>query len=113
MKAMCLRNNDTFDFIMINDVAEHIQKERYGCFFKMLKKVSKPGTIVYFHTPTPEAQLIDEDQFLEKELPHHYLIMGMSLSGFELVTLEHDMDTECESKISPSALRQIRNASVQ
>lgn len=76
----------------------------------MLKKVSKPGTIVYFHTPTPEAQLIDEDQYLENVLPHHYLIMGMSLSGFELVTLEHDMDTECKSKISPSALRQIRNA---
>ena len=28
-----LRSDDVFDFIMINDVAEHIQKERYGCFF--------------------------------------------------------------------------------
>lgn len=31
--AFNLQNDDVFDFIMINDVAENIQKERYGCFF--------------------------------------------------------------------------------
>jgi hypothetical protein len=37
----------TFDFVMLNDVAEHIQKERYGCFFQNLNSVTHEGSIVY------------------------------------------------------------------
>lgn len=43
----------TFDFIMINDVMEHLQKNRYGCFFEKLKSVTHKGSVVYMHTPTP------------------------------------------------------------
>eukprot|EP00591_Stephanopyxis_turris_P008237 CAMPEP_0195507566 /NCGR_PEP_ID=MMETSP0794_2-20130614/986_1 /TAXON_ID=515487 /ORGANISM="Stephanopyxis turris, Strain CCMP 815" /LENGTH=328 /DNA_ID=CAMNT_0040634295 /DNA_START=108 /DNA_END=1094 /DNA_ORIENTATION=+ len=85
----------TFDFVMLNDVMEHLQQKRYGCFFNKLKTVTHEGSIVYMHTPTPEAQLHDKDQFYENVLPHHLLISGMANAGFELVTFEHDMDTEC------------------
>jgi cyclopropane fatty-acyl-phospholipid synthase-like methyltransferase len=88
----------TFDFVMLNDVAEHIQKERYGCFFQNLNRLTHKGSIVYMHTPTPETQLADSGQYVENVLPHHYLVMGMALAGFELVTLEHDMDTVCKSR---------------
>jgi hypothetical protein len=83
---------------MLNDVAEHIQKERYGCFFQKLKEVTHEGSLVYMHTPTPQAQLTDEGQFVENVLPHHYLVTGMALAGFELVTFEHDVDTVCSEK---------------
>jgi 2-polyprenyl-3-methyl-5-hydroxy-6-metoxy-1,4-benzoquinol methylase len=90
----------TFDFVMLNDVAEHIQKERYGCFFQNLNSLTHEGSIVYMHTPTPQAQLKDTDQYVENVLPHHYLVMGMALAGFELVTFEHDLDTFCKEKVS-------------
>jgi hypothetical protein len=83
---------------MLNDVAEHIQKERYGCFFQKLKEVTHEGSLVYMHTPTPQAQLAVKDQYLENVLPHHYLVIGMALAGFELVTFEHDADTRCPNK---------------
>jgi hypothetical protein len=86
----------TFDFVMLNDVAEHIQKERYGCFFQNLHRLTHEGSIVYMHTPTPQTQFGYADQYVENVLPHHYVVMGMALAGFELVTLEHDMDTWCE-----------------
>ena len=85
----------TFDFVMLNDVLEHIQKKRYGCFFDKLKEVTHPGSLVYMHTPTPEAQLKDSGQYYENVLPHHYVVLGMVLAGFELVTFQHDMETEC------------------
>jgi len=72
--------NKTFDFVMLNDVAEHIQKERYGCLFHKLQQVTHHNSIVYMHTPTPQAQLADQEQYLENVLPHHYLIMGMALA---------------------------------
>ena len=44
-----LPDSRTFDFVMMNDVAEHVQKERYECLFLQLDAVSHPGTIVYMH----------------------------------------------------------------
>jgi cyclopropane fatty-acyl-phospholipid synthase-like methyltransferase len=85
----------TFDFIMLNDVAEHIQKERYGCFFRNLHRLTHEGSIVYMHTPTPQAQLADSEQYVENVLPHHVVVTGMALAGFELVTFEHDLTTVC------------------
>jgi hypothetical protein len=52
------------------------------------------------HTPTPQAQLEDQRQYVENVLPHHYLFMGMALAGFELVTFEHDLDTVCQDKVT-------------
>jgi SAM-dependent methyltransferase len=100
----------TFDFVMLNDVAEHIQKERYGCFFQKLKEVTHAGSLVYMHTPTPHAQLADEVQYVEKVLPHHYMVIGMALAGFELVTFEHDVDTQCGNlgwELLPRAVRDV------
>jgi len=97
----------TFDFIMLNDVAGHIQKDRYGCFFKTLRGLTHKGSVVYMHTPTPRAQIVDDGQYVENVLPHHLVVTGMALEGFELVTFEHDMDTECgssKSSILPRAL---------
>jgi len=101
----------TFDFVMLNDVVEHIQKERYECFFLKLKEVTHSGSIVYMHTPTPQAQIVDKGQYFENVLPHHYLIMGMALAGFELVTFEHDLDTKCgtrENHTLPVALKGVK-----
>jgi hypothetical protein len=99
----------TFDFVMLNDVAEHIQKERYGCFFQKLKEVTHEGSLVYMHTPTPQAQLADTvDQYLENVLPHHYVVIGMALAGFELVKFEHDEETQCGNEggeLLPFAVR--------
>jgi hypothetical protein len=95
---------------MLNDVTEHIQKERYGCFFQKLKDVTHEGSLVYMHTPTPQAQLADEGQYLENVLPHHYLVTGMALAGFELVTFEHDVDTKCGNKgreLLPLSVREV------
>lgn len=47
----------TFDFIMLNDVVEHIQRGRFGCLFLKLQALTHAGSLVYMHTPTPEAQL--------------------------------------------------------
>jgi SAM-dependent methyltransferase len=97
----------TFDLIMLNDVLEHIQPNRYGCFFDNLKRYSHPGTVVYFHTPTPEAQIFDKDQFYENVVPHDLAVRGMATAGFELVKFEHDLVTKCggEGKNLPKALR--------
>ena len=47
----------TFDFIMLNDVLEHIQRGRFGCLFLKLQELTHAGSLVYIHTPTAEAQL--------------------------------------------------------
>lgn len=88
----------TFDLVMLNDVAEHIQQNRYGCLFGNLKKVTHEQSLVYFHTPTPQAQIVDSDQYYENVLPTNFLVMGMALAGFELVLFEHDFDTRCGGK---------------
>lgn len=104
----------TFDFVMLNDVAEHIQKERYGCFFENLQRLTHKGSIVYMHTPTPQAQLADSSQYMENVLPHHVVVLGMALAGFELVTFEHDLDTVCslenafKDPSTPRALHDVR-----
>ena len=87
----------TFDFIMLNDVAEHIQKERYGCLFQQLQHVTHSGSLIYFHTPNPQAQLTDKNQYYENVLPHAFLIAGMAQHGFELVQLEQDIDTDANN----------------
>jgi hypothetical protein len=85
----------TFDFVMLNDVMEHIQKNRYGCFFAQLARRTHVGSVVYMHTPTPAAQLRDQGQFYENVLPHHYVVMGMAKVGFELLAMELDIETVC------------------
>jgi hypothetical protein len=85
----------TFDFVMVNDVAEHIQKDRYGCFFQQLREVTHDGSLVYMHTPNPQARLADSGQYYENVLPHHFVVMGMALVYFEVVLLEQDNDTRC------------------
>jgi len=87
--------NFTFDFVMLNDVMEHLQTNRYGCFFQKLKSVTHKGSIVYMHTPTPETQIHDSDQYFENVLPHHVLVMGMAQVGFELLSFELDTATSC------------------
>lgn len=99
----------TFDFVMVNDVAEHIQKSRYGCFFSKLKASTHEGSIVYFHTPNPTAQIADHNQFYENTLPHHYVVAGMAYANFELVTFEQDVTTRCGGKVS-SVISSIANS---
>jgi cyclopropane fatty-acyl-phospholipid synthase-like methyltransferase len=84
----------TFDLVMLNDVAEHIQKDRYGCFFQQLQRVTRRNSLIYFHTPNPQAQLADSTQSYENVLPHAYLINGMAQHGFELVSMEQDVETD-------------------
>ena len=86
----------TFDMVMLNDVMEHIEKKRYGCLFSQLDKVTHPGSIVYMHTPSPMTQIADRGQYFENVVPHHFVVMGMAMSGFELVQFEHDVDTVCD-----------------
>jgi hypothetical protein len=66
-------------------------KERYGCFPKNQSKVTTTARLFTTTQPTPQAQLADKDQYLENVLPHHYVIMGMALAEFELITFEHDL----------------------
>lgn len=101
-------SNQTFDFVMLNDVVEHLQQHRYGCFFDQLKSVTHKESIVYMHTPTPHAQLFENGQYYENLLPHHILIAGMAAAGFELVTFEHDLDTKCGGDLSSSAPLQLQ-----
>jgi len=83
---------------MLNDVAEHVQKTRYGCLFLSLQKRTHVGSVVYMHTPTPEAQLMDTNQYYENVLPHHFLVTGMANAGFELLEFRFDLETECGGK---------------
>lgn len=109
-----LDGHEQFDFVMLNDVIEHIQSSRYGCLFRKLQEVTHIGSVVYMHIPTPQAQLIERDQFIENVVPHHFLISGMSRFGFELVTLEHDVQTDCGSNLieysSNNIPRQVRKS---
>lgn len=102
----------TFDFIMLNDVAEHILVDRYGCLFQKLKEVTHKGSIIYMHTPTPRFQVVQKqkDQYINNIFPNHFLVMGMRMAGFELVTFEHDLETNCgntetDSESVPRLLR--------
>ena len=92
---------------MLDDVLENIQPNRYGCFFDNLKRYSHPGTVVYFHTPTSEAQIFDNIQTYENVVPHDLAVRGMATAGFELVKFEHDLVTKCNGngKNLPIALR--------
>mgnify|MGYP006130336839 FL=1 len=92
-----LKEPRSFDFVMMNDVAEHVQKDRYECLFHQLDALSHPGTIVYMHTPTPEAQLEDSKQYYENVLPHHFLVNEMASVGFRLIKFEHDLETDCQT----------------
>jgi hypothetical protein len=83
---------------MLNDVAEHIQKDRYGCFFQKLREVTHDGSLVYMHTPNPQTQLADSAQYYENVLPHHFVVMGMALANFEVILLEQDFGTQCGKK---------------
>jgi hypothetical protein len=83
---------------MLNDVAEHIQKDRYGCFFQKLREVTHDGSLVYMHTPNPQTQLADSDQYYENVLPHHFVVMGMAKANFEVILLEQDVATRCGKK---------------
>ena len=90
----------TFDFIILIDVLERIRPSRYGCLFTKLREVSHPGSLVYLHTPTPQAQLVDNDeQNYEAVLPHHVLVAGMAMAGFGLVELQTDKDSNCEGSV--------------
>ena len=95
---------------MMNDVAEHVQKERYECLFLQLDAVSHLGTIVYMHTPTPEAQLEDSKQYYENVLPHQFLVNGMASVGFRLIKFEHDLDTDCQTQQKGSLPSQLSEA---
>ena len=93
-----LPSPQTFDFIMMNDVVEHIQKQRYPCLFSKLDELSHPGTLIYMHTPTPEAQQIDKNQYFDNVVPHHFLFEGMASVGFRVLKFEHDLDTVCKMR---------------
>eukprot|EP00526_Cylindrotheca_closterium_P017086 CAMPEP_0113619546 /NCGR_PEP_ID=MMETSP0017_2-20120614/9926_1 /TAXON_ID=2856 /ORGANISM="Cylindrotheca closterium" /LENGTH=315 /DNA_ID=CAMNT_0000529125 /DNA_START=40 /DNA_END=984 /DNA_ORIENTATION=+ /assembly_acc=CAM_ASM_000147 len=90
-----LGHNHTFDFVMLHDVMEHLQRDRYGCFFQQIQKITHEASVIYMHTPTPEAQIGDTVQYYENVLPHHILISGMAMAGFQLVTMEHDTTSKC------------------
>jgi cyclopropane fatty-acyl-phospholipid synthase-like methyltransferase len=94
----------TFDFVMLNDVAEHIQKDRYVCFFQQLQKVTHENSLVYFHTPNPQAQLADAGQYYENVLPHAFLVNGMAEHGFELINMDQDVDTNCGQSLPENYL---------
>jgi 3-hydroxymyristoyl/3-hydroxydecanoyl-(acyl carrier protein) dehydratase len=100
----------TFDFVMLNDVAKHIQKDRCGCFFSQLQKVTHDDSIVHMHTPNPQGQLMEKGQFYENVLPHHFLTLGMATAGFELIQLEQDLGVMCgarQDSLSPSLLLKV------
>jgi len=87
----------TFDFVMLNDVMEHVQRERYGCLFQQLDKMTHPGSIVYMHTPSPMLQLRESGQYYERVVPHHFVVASMAAVGFELVAFEYDVDVVCNN----------------
>ena len=90
-----VRLGRTFDLITMNDVLEHVMPKRYGCLFATLAAHSRPNTMVYMHTPTPETQLSDKGQFFENVVPHHILVAGMACAGFQLERFAHDTETNC------------------
>ena len=85
--------------IMINNVIEHINPRRYGCLFDKLRQVSHPGSLVYIHAPTPQAQLAGEQNNGENTLPHHVLVAGMAMAGFELVEMVSDRHSSCGGSV--------------
>jgi len=112
----------TFDFIMLNDVVEHVQRSRFGCLFLQLQELTHAGSLVYIHTPTPESQLylhrnsfpassitaVDDGSNAKEEsrrerspavLPHHFIVTGMAMAGFELIEMEMDTYTDCGGRI--------------
>ena len=85
----------SFDMIMMTNAIEHMIPSRYGCLFDKLRKVSHPGSLVYIHAPTPQAQLASEQDNGENILPHHVLVGGMAMAGFELVEMVSDRHSSC------------------
>lgn len=91
----------TFDFVMLNDVMEHVMPERFGCFTTQLQRVTHTDSVVYMHTPTPQTQIMESNQqgqYFENIVPHHLLISKMATAGFELVSFEIDTETVCGVK---------------
>ena len=86
----------SFDMIMMNDVLETVQPTRYGCLFHKLRQVSHPGSLVYLHTPNPQTQLAEDQPIDGKNImPHHVLVAGMAMAGFELVEMISDRHSSC------------------
>jgi len=100
-----------WDFIMLNDVMEHIQIERYPCFFAKLQQYTHAGSFVYMHTPMPSAQLVEaQGQFYENVLPHDFVVSHMSAFGFELLRFDIDIGTECGGSPAPNLPKHLKKA---
>jgi len=96
----------TYDLVIINDVLDTISPKRMGCLYQELNHFTHAGSVVYMHTSSPHAQLQETSKQI---IPHHDLINGMALyAGMELVTLEHDMDTQCVHARMPDAPKLIQ-----
>lgn len=92
---------ESFDLIMMNDVFEHVQPSRYGCLFNKLRQVSHPGSLLYIHAPTPQAHLAGDQSNNGRKiiLPHHVLVAGAAMAGFELVEMVSDRHSSCGGTI--------------
>ncbi len=99
-----------WDFIMLNDVMEHIQIPRYACLFEKLRQYTHAGSLVYMHTPMPFAQLFETDQFYENVLPHDFVVSHMAAFGFELLRFDIDIDTECGGSPARNLPKHLRKA---
>lgn len=45
----------------------------------------------------------------ENVLPHHMVVMGMSLAGFELLSFEHDVETKCDGNLRRDGGRGVKD----
>jgi hypothetical protein len=70
---------------MLNDVAEHIQRERYSCFPK-LKRSHHDGSIVY--TPHPHYRPSSPDRVFGKRSTASLRYHGHGLGRVQLITFE-------------------------
>lgn len=86
-----------FDLVMLNDVLEHVLVMRYPCLWRNLHDHTHLNSLVYFHTPSPETQLDDREQFYENLVPHHQVIAELAAHGFQLEHFEMDRITDCQS----------------
>lgn len=85
---------DTFDFITLFDVLEHIPLEKHAAFFQRISNVMTTSSYFAINLPNPDfiehdiSQEVDSLQIIDQPVPLPNLIKQLDEAGLELMTFE-------------------------
>ncbi len=87
-KFLCMDVNDlsekySVDYVVMNDVFEHLSDRELDRIFIKIKQLLQPGGEIIIHTPNGLALCNDTDHSFLQYLYKYYLRIGRGFNGFE------------------------------